>query len=38
MLVDVLKNCQFVSKKKDEVIIRQGELGDWYISYIYIDN
>jgi hypothetical protein len=30
ILIDVLKNVQFLSKRRDELIIRQGDEADWY--------
>ena len=32
ILVDILRNCEFQVKQLDDVIIRQGERGDWYFS------
>ncbi len=26
---DIIKNCSFETKKKDDLIIRQGDVGDW---------
>lgn len=26
---DIIKNCSFETKKPDDVIIRQGDIGDW---------
>ena len=31
LLFDIIKNLQFVTKQKDEIIIRQGEEGDWLV-------
>lgn len=30
ILVDILRNCEFQVKQLDDIIIRQGERGDWY--------
>ena len=29
LLFDIVKNLHFVTKEKDEVIIQQGDCGDW---------
>ncbi len=26
---DIIKNCSFETKSKDELIIKQGDVGDW---------
>jgi hypothetical protein len=26
---DIIKNCSFETKKPDDIIIRQGDIGDW---------
>jgi hypothetical protein len=29
VIKDIIKNCSFETKKRDEIIIRQGDIGDW---------
>lgn len=31
LLLDLIKNLQFSTKQQDEVIIRQGDQGDWFV-------
>jgi hypothetical protein len=26
---DIIKNCSFETKNQDDIIIRQGDIGDW---------
>lgn len=35
ILVDILRNCEFQVKQLDDIIIRQGERGDWYKTNAY---
>jgi len=32
ILFDVIRNVQFITKKTNELIIRQGDQGDWQVS------
>jgi hypothetical protein len=29
VVTDIIRNCQFVTKEPDDVIIKQGDQGDW---------
>jgi len=30
---DIIKNCSFETKRPDEIIIKQGDVGDWFVFH-----
>jgi hypothetical protein len=33
---DIIKNCSFETKRPDDIIIRQGDVGDWFVLHFYL--